>query len=61
MINRLVFAFIVSTPIVGSPLVISSDIRPKTYNISVIVIVGYIGAGIFGFWLLVSTMKSGRI
>ena len=48
MANKLVFAFIVSTPILGSSLVISSDIRPKTYNISVIGIVGYIGAGIFG-------------
>lgn len=61
MINRLVFGLIISALIIGSSLVIRADIGPKIINISAIGFIGYIGAGILGFWLLISIMKSGRI
>jgi len=61
MVNRLVFSIIVASLLIGSSLVIRADIGPKMYGISAFGLVGYVGTGILGFWLLISIMRSGKI
>ncbi|MGH4050760.1 MAG: ABC1 kinase family protein [Clostridium sp.] len=60
-INRLVFALIISSTIIGSSTLINSNIGPKIYNISLVGITGFITAAVMGFWLLISIIKSGKI
>lgn len=60
-INRLVFALIISSMIIGSSTILNSNIGPKLHNISVIGITGFLTAAFMGFWLLISIMKSGKL
>lgn len=59
--NRIVFALIVSALVIGSSLVISAEAGPKIFSISALGLVGYLGAGIMGLWLLISIIRSGKI
>jgi len=59
--NRLSFAIVLASLIIGSALIVLSDIPPKWYGIPVIGLAGFLFAGIMGFWLLVSIMKRGRL
>lgn len=60
-VNRLVFALIISSMIIGSSLILNTNIGPKIYNISIIGIAGYGIAAIMGFWLLISIIRSGKL
>ena len=60
-INRLVFALIISSMIIGSSTILNSNIGPKLYSISIIGITGFITAGFMGFWLLISIIKSEKL
>ena len=60
-INRLVFALIISSMIIGSSTILNSNIGPKIYNITIIGITGFLAAGFMGIWLLISIIKSGKI
>ncbi|MCX7951060.1 MAG: AarF/ABC1/UbiB kinase family protein [Clostridiales bacterium] len=61
MVNRVVFAIITSSLIIGSSLILNTNIGPKIYNISIIGVTGYMVAGILGLWLLISILRSGKI
>lgn len=61
MVNRIVFGIIASALIIGSSLVMNNEMGPKLYGISAIGIIGYTGAVIMGFWLLLSIIKSGKM
>lgn len=61
MVNRLVFALIISAMIVSSSMFLIYNIGPKVYNTSLIGIVGYFIAGFMGFWLLISIKRSGKL
>ena len=61
MINRIVFAVILSSMIIASSFIISSKIGPSINNISIIGIIGYLVAAAMGLWLLISIMKSGKL
>ena len=61
MVNRLVFAIIVSSMIIASSLIINTNIGPKIYSISLIGVTGYFIAAIMGFWLIISILKSGKL
>lgn len=61
MVNRIVFAIIVSAIILSSSLILHRNIGPKIMDISILGLGGYIFAGILGFWLLISILKSGRM
>lgn len=60
-INRIVFALVVSSLIIGSSLVIAAEIGPKLFAVSTIGIIGYVGAAGMGLWLLISILRSGKI
>ncbi|SHI05388.1 ABC1 kinase family protein [Clostridium grantii] len=61
MINRLASSFIISSMIIGSALILNSNTGPKIYGMSFIGITGFIIAALFGFWLLISIMRSGKL
>lgn len=59
--TRLSFAIVLASLIIGSSLMVLSDIPPKWYDIPIFGLVGYLLAGIMGFWLLISTLRKGKL
>lgn len=61
MVNRIVFAVIISSMIIGSSLILRTNIGPKFHDISIIGITGFIMAALMGFYLLISILRSGTL
>jgi ubiquinone biosynthesis protein len=59
--NRIAFAIVLAAQIIGSSLIILSDIPPKWNGIPIIGLAGFLMAGVMGFWLLVSIIRHGRM
>ena len=59
--NRISFAIVLASMIVGSSLIVLSKIPPLWKGVPVIGVVGYIAAGLLGFWLLVSILRHGKM
>jgi ubiquinone biosynthesis protein len=59
--NRISFAIVLAALIVGSSLIVLSDIPPRWHSIPVIGLLGFVVAGIMGFWLLLSIIRHGRM
>jgi len=58
--NRLAFAVVISSIIIGSSLIITTDMGPPLLGFPVLGLAGYTMAGILGIWLLISILRSGR-
>lgn len=61
MVNRLIISIIVAGLLVSSSLVINANIGLKIHGVSAIGALGYIGAALAGFILLISIFKSGKL
>ena len=59
--NRLAFAIVLASLIIGSALIVLSDVPPKWHDIPVIGLIGFLFAGVMGFWLLILMLRSGRM
>jgi len=59
--NRISFAIVLSALIIGSSLIVLSNIPPMFNGIPVIGIIGFLAAGLMGFWLLISILKHGKL
>ena len=59
--NRMSFAIIIAALIIGSALIVISEIPPLVFGISLIGIIGYLVAAVMGIWLLVAIIKGGRL
>jgi ubiquinone biosynthesis protein len=59
--NRIAFAIVLAAQIIGSSLIILSDIPPHWRGISVVGLAGFLIAGIMGFWLLISIIRHGKM
>ena len=59
--NRSVFAIVLASFVIGSALIVLSGVPPKWHEIPVIGIIGFLGAGLIGFWLLFSILRHGKI
>jgi ubiquinone biosynthesis protein len=59
--NRISFAIVLAAQIIGSSLIVLSGIPPKWHDIPIIGIIGFLVAGMMGFWLLLSIIKHGRM
>ncbi|MDK2921459.1 MAG: ubiquinone biosynthesis protein [Desulfonauticus sp.] len=59
--NRLSFAVVLASLVIGSGLIVLSGVPPKWNEIPVIGLIGFMVAGAMGFWLLISIMRSGRM
>ncbi|MGL5244329.1 MAG: ABC1 kinase family protein [Sarcina sp.] len=59
MVNRLAFALVVGCMVIASSLVLKVNTGPIYDGLSLVGLVGYAVSAIFGFWLLISIIKSG--
>ena len=59
--NRIASALIISALIIGSSLVIRTEMGPFLFGFPILGVVGFSIAGIFGIGLLISILRSGRM
>jgi ubiquinone biosynthesis protein len=59
--NRISFSIIIAALIIGSALIVISEIPPLFYGISLIGIIVFLPAAIMGIWLLVAILRKGRL
>jgi len=59
--NRISFAIIIASLIMGSAQVINSQVPPIVFGVSFVGIVGFLAAAVMGVWLLVAIVKKGRL
>jgi ubiquinone biosynthesis protein len=61
MINRLVFSLMVASIIIGSSLIIQSNVGPHVRDIPIFGLLGFIASGVLGLWLIISILRSGKL
>jgi len=61
LVNRMVFAIVLSAIIIGSSLVVLADIPPKIGDVPVIGIAGFSLAALIGFVLLFSILRKNKL
>jgi ubiquinone biosynthesis protein len=59
--NRISFAIVLAALIIGSSVIVHSNLPPRWNGIPVIGLAGFLVAGIMGFWLLLSIIRHGRM
>lgn len=59
--NRLSFAMVVASLIIGSSLTIHSKVPPLWGDVSMLGLLGYCLAGLMGFWLLIAILRHGKM
>lgn len=59
--NRLSFSIVLAALVVGSSIVINARVPPLWGDLSVIGIVGFLVAGVIGFWLILSILRKQRM
>jgi ubiquinone biosynthesis protein len=59
--NRISFSIIIAALIIGSALIVISEIPPLFYGISLIGIIAFLAAAVMGIWLLVAIIRKGRL
>ena len=59
--NRVAFAVVVASLIVGSSFIMGSNVGPFLFGFPILGVAGFSVAGIFGIWLLISIMRSGKL
>ena len=59
--NRIAFSLIVAATIVGSSMLVQSDIGGKLFGLSTVGVVGFLVAFMLGLRLLISIIRSGRM
>ncbi|MCL0064205.1 AarF/UbiB family protein [Dehalococcoidia bacterium] len=59
--NRIAFAIVLAALLMSSALIVIAGIPPRWNGVPMIGIVGFLGAGIMGFWLLISILRHGKM
>ncbi len=59
--NRISFAIIIAALILGSAIVVHSNVPPLLFGVSVIGIGAFSAAAVMGVWLLTAIIRSGRL
>jgi ubiquinone biosynthesis protein len=59
--NRLSFAIVIAALIVGSSFILQRGVGPHVYGLSALGLAGFIAAGLFGLWLAIGILRSGRL
>lgn len=59
--SALVFALVLGSLIIGSAVMVHSRVPPLWHEIPVIGILGFVAAGLIGFWLLVKIIRNGAL
>lgn len=59
--NRISFSIIIAALIIGSAMIVISNMPPLLYGISLIGLIGFLTAAVLGVWLLIAIIKKGRL
>jgi ubiquinone biosynthesis protein len=59
--NRLSFAIVIAALIMGSSFVVQRGGGPQLFGMPALGVIGFIAAGLFGLWLAVGILRSGRL
>ena len=59
--NRLSFAIVLASLIIGSSLIVLANLPPKIGELPVVGLAGFILAALMAFWLLLSILRHGRM
>ena len=59
--NRISFAIVIAALVIGSALIVISEIPPLFFGISLIGIIGFFPAALMGIWLLIAIIRKGRL
>lgn len=59
--NRIAFSFVISSVIVGSSLIIQSDMPPLIWGVPALGLLGFTLALLLGMWLVFYILRNGRI
>lgn len=58
--NRLSVSLIISALLIGSSMLLQTDIKPHIFGIPFLGFLGYSSAGVLGLWLVITIFKSGK-
>lgn len=58
--NRVSFSMIISALIVGSSIIITTDMSPRLFGVPIMGMFGFFIAGVLGFGLVISILRSGK-
>jgi ubiquinone biosynthesis protein len=61
IVNRLAFALVLSSLVIASSIIVHARVPPIWHDMSVIGVIGYLLAGIMGFWLLIAMLRHGKM
>ena len=61
IINRLAFAMVLSSLVIGSSLIVLSGIPPRWHDISIVGLLGFLIAFLMGIWLLWTILRHGKM
>jgi len=59
--NRIAFSLVVAAVIIGSSIIIQTQMGPYLFGFPALGILGYAIAGVLGIWLIISILRSGRL
>jgi ubiquinone biosynthesis protein len=59
--NRLSFAIVIAALIVGSSLIVQRGGGPQLLGMPALGLVGFVAAAVFGLWLAIGILRSGRL
>jgi ubiquinone biosynthesis protein len=61
VVNRLAFALVLSSLIIASAVIVHARVPPLWHDMSVPGVLGYLMAGVMGFWLLLAMLRHGKM
>ena len=61
IVNRLAFALVLSSLIIASSVIVHAKVPPMWHDMSVPGMLGYMVAGLMGFWLLIAMVRHGKM
>ena len=61
IVNRLAFALVLSSLIIASSVIVHAKVPPMWHDFSVPGVLGYVMAGLMGFWLLIAMLRHGKM
>ena len=59
--NRISAGLVIASLIIGSSIIMHTNRGPMFMEFPLLGIIGYVAAGIIGFWLLLSIVRSGKL
>jgi ubiquinone biosynthesis protein len=59
--KRISFAIVLASLVIGSSLIVHAGLPPHWHQIPVIGLLGFVVAGLLGFWLLISILRGGKM